>query len=507
MLPTAFSTDGRTFDFHAPLGSAIVVGGYVRIETHDERVILGQVLDQQVEIQEGPEIDLASMAQDENVSIQGVSVAQAKVKIQRYSQRGNGVVLSEITSATRARPGFEDASIAMASREDIEQFFLDWAGRHSVVPLGTIEAGGESMPISIDAGGFNRHTFLCGQSGSGKTYSLGVVLEQLLLGTDLRVAILDPNADYVRLGTLREGAPANDAEQALRDRYRQRTESLKVFRPDEQDIEGANPLRIRFSDLSPEDQASTLQLDPLANRDEFDSFWSMVRRVGKEQYQLQDVHRSAQNDLSESTRHVLLRIANLGVADWRIWANDEQESLADVLDTDWRSLVLDLSRFDRPVERSLVALATLRHFWARREERKPVLLVVDEAHNVCPSEPIDSIQQAATDLMISIAGEGRKYGIYLFLATQRPDKLHPNVISQCDNLMLMRMNSQADIERLAEIFSFVPRGLLGEAAAFRQGEALLAGKTVPSPMTVRIGGRLSAEGGMDIPTDWATARE
>jgi DNA helicase HerA-like ATPase len=120
---------------------------------------------------------------------------------------------------------------------------------------------------------------------------------------------------------------------------------------------------------------------------------------------------------------------------------------------------------------------------------------------------MDAIQQAATDLMIAIAGEGRKYGIYLFLATQRPDKLHPNVISQCDNLMLMRMNSQADIERLAEIFSFVPKGLLAEAAAFRQGEALLAGKTVPSPMTVRIGSRLSAEGGMDIPTTWATARE
>src|SRR5690606_38237122 len=226
--------------------------------------------------------------------------------------------------ATRARPGFEDASIAMASREDIEQFFLGWASRHSVVPLGSIEAGGETMPISIDASGFNRHTFLCGQSGSGKTYSLGVVLEQLLLGTDLRVAILDPNADYVRLGALREGDPANETERALRERYRQRTQSLKVFRPDEHDLEGSNPLRIRFSDLSPEDQASTLQLDPLANRDEFDSFWSMVRRVGKDQYQLQDVQRSAQNDLSESTRHVLLRISNLGVSNWRIWAKDEQ---------------------------------------------------------------------------------------------------------------------------------------------------------------------------------------
>ena len=39
------------------------------------------------------------------------------------------------------------------------------------------------VTLALDAGGFGRHTFLCGQSGSGKTYSLGVILEQLLLET------------------------------------------------------------------------------------------------------------------------------------------------------------------------------------------------------------------------------------------------------------------------------------------------------------------------------------
>jgi hypothetical protein len=261
-------------------------------------------------------------------------------------------------------------------------------------------------------------------------------------------------------------------------------------------------LRIRFSDLSRDDQARTLRLDPLADRVEFDAFWSMVGRVGQERYGLQNVLASARNDLSESTRQVLLRIANLGVSAWPVWADAGEASLADVLAGAWRALVLDLSRFERLSERSVVALAALRHVWRHRESRQPVLLVIDEAHNVCPAEPEDAIQAAATELMVSIAGEGRKYGIYLFLATQRPDKLHPNVISQCDNLMLMRMNSEADLARLGEIFSFVPRDLLGQASAFRQGEALLAGKIVPSPLMVRMGRRLSTEGGVDVPTTW-----
>src|SRR5690606_34411171 len=107
-------------------------------------------------------------------------------------------------------------------------------------------------------------------------------------------------------------------------------------------------------------------------------------------------------------------------------------------------------------EKSLIATATMGTFWAWRERRQPVLIVVDEAHNVCAAEPSDPLQAEATERAIRIAGEGRKFGIYLLLSTQRPQKIHPNVLSQCDNLMLMRMNSVADIAELARTFSFVP---------------------------------------------------
>src|SRR4051794_1054107 len=68
--------------------------------------------------------------------------------------------------------------------------------------------GDPTTPVALDARRFNRHTFWCGQSGSGKTYALGVVLEQLLLNTELPMLILDPNGDYTRL---RETRPSADA--------------------------------------------------------------------------------------------------------------------------------------------------------------------------------------------------------------------------------------------------------------------------------------------------------
>ena len=97
---------------------------------------------------------------------------------------------------------------------------------------------------------------------------------------------------------------------------------------------------------------------------------------------------------------------------------------------------------------------------------------------------------------------GRKFGLYLIVATQRPQKIHKNVLSQCDNLVLMRMNSVADLAYVAGVFSFVPPGLVDRATAFGQGEALAAGKIASHPALVRFGSRISYEGGADV-AGWA----
>jgi uncharacterized protein len=89
------------------------------------------------------------------------------------------------------------------------------------------------------------------------------------------------------------------------------------------------------------------------------------------------------------------------------------------------------------------------------------------------------------------------------VSTQRPQKVHENVISQCDNLVLMRLNSAADAAFAQSVFSFVPPQLIEQAAAFRLGEALVAGKISPHPALVRFGARITEQGGADVPATWA----
>ena len=98
------------------------------------------------------------------------------------------------------------------------------------------------------------------------------------------------------------------------------------------------------------------------------------------------------------------------------------------------------------------------------------------------------------------------FGPHLLLAGERPNKIHSNILSQCDNLLLLRMNSHADLAHLATILSQVPTSLMEQAIKFGIGESLLAGRIVQNPTFAKFEGRLSVEGGSDIPTTWAAPR-
>ena len=121
--------------------------------------------------------------------------------------------------------------------------------------------------------------------------------------------------------------------------------------------------------------------------------------------------------------------------------------------------------------------------WERRADRRPVLIVIDEAHNVCPADPPDALTALATEHAVRIAAEGRKFGLYLLVCTQRPQKVQENVISQCDNLVLMRMASAADLAYAGDLLLVRAAGLL-ERRDRRSGSARRSSRG-SSPRTPR----------------------
>jgi DNA helicase HerA-like ATPase len=320
-----------------------------------------------------------------------------------------------------------------------------------------------------------------------------VILEQLLIETDLRLVILDPNSDFLHLGTLRAGA-----DPAITERYRDASRRVTVLSAD---APGERRLRLHAAEIDPVTQAAILRLDPITDREEYAELAGLI--AGQDVAGLE----ALRGPDGPGASRLGLRLRNLGIDRFTVWAPNETGSVLDTIhDQRYRCVVIDLGSLSTREEQSLVAAAVLGDLWRRRHERRPVLIVIDEAHNVCPAEPADRLVAQAAEQAIRIAAEGRKFGLYLLVSTQRPQKIAANVLAQADNLVLMRLNSLADTTFTQGVFSFVPPSLIDRAVTFRQGEALIAGKISPQPALLRFGARISEEGGADVPATWAHAR-
>ena len=260
---------------------------------------------------------------------------------------------------------------------------------------------------------------------------------------------------------------------------------------------GPAGIRVRFRELSPAQQAAA----------------AAARSAGRPRgvrasctALVEDESMRSLEDLARDEADALkLRARNLGVDRWGMWPGPDGESLPEELGAT-RGGALP-GRGPRVAatreEQALAAGAVLERLWRRRARREPVAIVIDEAHNVCPAEPGDPLTALATEDAIRIAGEGRKFGLYLIVVTQRPQKVHENVLSQCDNLVLMRMNSAADLAHVAQrVLVRATPGLIDRATTFAQGEALVAGKIASHPALIRFGARITQEGGTDV-AGWA----
>jgi uncharacterized protein len=469
--PLATSVDGVSFVFQASLhGLPFQRGGYVLLEG-DGPHRLGQVTDLDVAV--------------ERTAGEGLATAGTDLAIRMA--RGAGTLLD-----TDGR-SFHDATVRPALPHEVEERLAGARSRSAGLTVGELLRA-PGVAATLDSSGLDRHTFLCGQSGSGKTYALGLLLERILAETRLPVVVLDPNSDYVGLGRLRDGA-----DPALAARFRGVIDDIAVWGDGP---EADHALRLRFSDLEAEVQAAILGLDPITDLEEYAALQELLRNREHGRPLVTDLTQFLRAE-DPGARRLGVRAANLGVLGWRVWDPRLRSVVEEVGDPTARCVVVDLGSLGTVQEQRLVGQAVLSTLWRSRLARSPRLIVIDEAHNIAPALPADPLSARSTETAIQIAAEGRKFGRYLLVSTQRPHRVHENVVSQCDNLLLMRMNSQADLAELSGFFSFVPEGLMAGATAFALGEVLVAGKIMRRPAYVRMGQRVTPEGGADVPTSWA----
>ena len=117
----------------------------------------------------------------------------------------------------------------------------------------------------------------------------------------------------------------------------------------------------------------------------------------------------------------------------------------------------------------------------------PVLLVLEEAHRFIPARrDSNGVGTRSTAVFERIAKEGRKFGLSLLLASQRPSELSETVVAQCGTVVAHRLTHEADQNLLRHATALSSRALLDQLPGLAQQHALVTGVSTGVPVAVRI---------------------
>ena len=141
-----------------------------------------------------------------------------------------------------------------------------------------------------------------------------------------------------------------------------------------------------------------------------------------------------------------------------------------------------------PLIVSLVARVTFSvQQWTPSELRHPIALICDEAHLYMPQRNMAGFaDDISLDIFERIAKEGRKYGVSLVVISQRPSEVNKTMLSQCSNFVSMRLTNAEDQGVIKRLLPDSLGGFSDILPTLDTGEALVVGDASLLPSRIRI---------------------
>ena len=359
-------------------------------------------------------------------------------------------------------------------KEDLEKFGNKGAGYIGKHIVGTGEDTHLTTRVLIDL--LRPHIILIsGKRGSGKSFTAGVVTEEIALlpeefRSNIAVVIIDtmgifwsmkrPNEQQVELLKEWDLEPKGLSNVKVFVPIQQQEEFQRAGIPVDAGISilpyefAADEWRLAFnlSATQPVGIALEKNVNELLQTKEQFTIEDMITRIRDDRETAAEVKDALEN---------MLTVAN----QWGVFGT--QGINIDEIVKPGQISVIDVSRLRATeawsVRNFLVAILARKIYQyrvlARKEEEVAkmeeiraekkypmVWLIIDEAHNFCGTELSVSQQP-----LLTIAKQGREPGVSLIVITQMPNKIHQDVLSQCDLVISHRLTSRDDLQALHSV--------------------------------------------------------
>ncbi|MBE0588107.1 MAG: ATP-binding protein [Hydrogenophaga sp.] len=424
------------------------------------------------------------------------------------------------------------------------QFLSDFYefNEHTSLHLGNLvgyERGENTVPVFLDVNKLvTEHLAVLAMTGSGKSYTVGRIIERLVALNNGTVVVFDPHGEYGKAlakGQLSfnsldvDDLDARDAQalpliQATFERLQAAGAGIQVYTPQNESFNYKyasknTQLALQFDHFEMDDIAEILPgLSEPQQRvlDVAIRYWRIAdktepRDINRLRFLLGDgiEELKAWDDLSEAEAKALSgRSAAVASMKLSRVLNEAQSFYSATMSapTDiykmigrpsnkqGRLVVGDLQGLSDTAKQVVCALLSseiLRAASSKTDPLRPCFLIYEEGHNFAPAGG----NAVSHRVIKKIAGEGRKFGVGFGIVSQRPSKLDSDVTSQCNTLITMRLKNPDDQRFIAKASDMVSKADLDELPSLSTGEALVCGRSIPAPLLVKVGGKALIHGG------------
>ncbi len=412
-------------------------------------------------------------------------------------------LIGEILDAGPAQDRFQrgvssypplDSEIHAANPADLEAMYSPPAT--ATVRLGTLSHTSGLPAFAITDNLLGKHFAVLGSTGAGKSCAVTVILRAILDANPYgHVVMLDPHNEYGRAfeGRAELLNPSNlklpywllsyeelasilvsrDAENAYAEAVILKEALLAARRGfvgaerDAEHITVDTPIPYRLSDLVRTIKDGMGGFNRAENTAAYQHLIARIESItGDKRYAFMFSSFLVQDNMHQ----VLARILRIPVQEKPITIIDISGVPSEIVDV---------------VVSVLFRLIFEFALWSERAKAPPILLVCEEAHRYVPGDDLAGF--APTKRSISrIAKEGRKYGLGLCLATQRPSELATSSLSQCNTIFALRLSNERDLEFVRNAVTDSSRWLTDALPALNTQEAVVVGDGVTVPMHIRF---------------------
>ena len=411
------------------------------------------------------------------------------IEIERTNEQtlAEGLIIGYRTERNflrQPRTPFEPASEVFIADDNLIKSILDL--RMNGIYLGKLQ--GKDIKAYLDPKKLiTKHLAILAKSGAGKSYAVGVILEELM-EMGLPIVIIDPHGEYSSI--------------KYENKNEEETKYFKTF-----DIEGKGfgnkvmefavntSINIDAHQLKlpiPKDPFTLIEILPFKPTDaQRGLLYNIVNDLNERKGIFEFDELIKELEISEST------------AKWRLIGGIQQleqsglfshsaTSIDDIVKPGQLSII-NFKGAD-PEMQGIVAGSILSRIFEERklETVPPCFIIVDEAHNYCPERGFGETK--SSKIMRTLASEGRKFGVGLCIISQRPARVDKSVLSQCSSQIALQVTNPSDLSAISKSFEGITSEAEGEIKNLPIGKAMVIGAT-DFPIFVDIRVRKSQHGG------------